>query len=93
MILRWGNRRGESASLPCPQLATVEASGWAAANVVEVVIPASLALDAGIWSPVASGIRGLVVAVEARNRLAGDESEMLDARLASLAVWPVGHHK
>ena len=67
LILRWGNHRGESAALPCSlctQLATVEAGGWAAANVVEVVIPAALALDAGIWSPVAGGIRGLVVADE-----------------------------
>ena len=53
--------------MPCSlwtQLATVEAGGWAAANVVEVVIPASLALDSGIWLPVTSGIRGLVVADE-----------------------------
>ena len=67
LVLRWGNRKGESASLPCTlwtQLATVEAGGWAAANVVEVVIPASLALDSGIWVPVASGFRGLVVADE-----------------------------
>ena len=67
LILRWGNRQGESASLPCSlwtQLATVEAGGWAAANVVEILIPASLALDSGIWVPVASGIRGLVVADE-----------------------------
>ena len=67
LILRWGNRRGESASLPCSlwtQLATVEAGGWAKANVVEVVIPAALALDSGIWIPVAGGVRGLVVADE-----------------------------
>ena len=42
----------------------MEAGGWAAANVAEVVIPAALALDSGIWSPVATGIRGLVVADE-----------------------------
>ena len=67
LILRWGNRRGESVSLPCTlwtQLATVEAGGWAAANVEEVVIPAALALDSGIWVPVAGGVRGLVVADE-----------------------------
>ena len=59
LIVRWGNRRGESgesASLPCSlwtQLATVEAGGWAAANVVEVVIPASLSLDSGLSVPIA----------------------------------------
>ena len=59
LILHWGNRQGESASLPCTlwtQLATVEAGGWASANVVEVVIPVSLALDNGIWVPVIGGI-------------------------------------
>ena len=68
LILRWGNRRGESASLPCTwtQLATVEAGGWASANVVDVVIPASLAvglrdLGAGHHTTV---IRGLAVADE-----------------------------
>ena len=64
--LRWGNRQYESESLPCSlwtQLATVEAGGWTAANVEEAIIPASLALDSGIWVPVAVGIHceGLVV--------------------------------
>ena len=45
-------------------MATVEAGGWATAIVVEVVIPATLALDAGIRVPVSGGIRGLVVADE-----------------------------
>ena len=65
LILRWENRRGESASLPCTlwkRLATVEAGGWAAENVVEVVIPATLIQDSGMgagrrWHPRPGGRR------------------------------------
>ena len=45
-------------------MATVEAGGWAAANIGEAVIPATLALDSRIRFPVTSGIRGLVVVDE-----------------------------
>ena len=70
-FLRWSNRRGESASLPCTlrtQLATAEVGGWKDTSVTEVIIPATLALESGIWFPVTSGIRGIVVADEQNMR-------------------------
>ena len=63
-VVRWGNRRGESDQLPptlWTQLATIEAGGWADAQAEEVVIPAALGRDGGIWFPVKTGIRGLMV--------------------------------
>ena len=70
-ILRWGNRRGESASLPLTlwtQQATVEAGGWKDANVEEVIIPAAFGVDGGIWFAMKTGVRGLVVADEKNER-------------------------
>ena len=70
-ILRWGNRRSESESLPSTlwtQLATVEAVGWKDASVEEVVIPASLGLDGGIWFAVKTGVRSLFVVDEKGER-------------------------
>jgi hypothetical protein len=63
-ILRWGNRRGESARLPYTawtQLDTVEGGGWGECRVEPVVIPATMGLDQGIWYRVRQGMRGLVV--------------------------------
>jgi hypothetical protein len=63
-VLRWGNRRGESRALPCTNwtwLATVEAGGWAGCEAEEIVIPATLGLDGGIWFRIREGVRGVLV--------------------------------
>jgi hypothetical protein len=63
-ILRWGNRRGESRVLPCTGwtwLATVEAGSWAKWSAEPVEIPATMALEKGIWYKVRQGLRGLLV--------------------------------
>jgi hypothetical protein len=63
-FLRWGNRRGESAQLPCTawtQTDTVEKGGWGERGAEPVVIPASIGLDKGIWFCISQGIRGLLV--------------------------------
>jgi hypothetical protein len=62
-VLRWGNRRGESARLPCTawtQADTVEKGGWRESGVERVVIPATMGLDKGVWYRVRQGIRGLL---------------------------------
>jgi hypothetical protein len=66
-VVRWGCRRGESRALPCTGwtwLATVEAGGWAPLAPAEALIPATLALENGVWYRVRQGIRGLLVADE-----------------------------
>ena len=63
-ILRWGNRRGESARLPCTawtQLDTVQTGGWGEHEVESVVVPATMGLDKGVWYRIRQGMRGLVV--------------------------------
>ncbi len=40
---------------------TIEEGNWRNARGVEVVIPASLGLDHGIWYRIRQGIRGLLV--------------------------------
>jgi hypothetical protein len=63
-VLRWGNRRGESAQLPCTawtQMDTVEDGGWGECGIEPVVIPASMGLDKGMWFGISQGIRGLLV--------------------------------
>jgi len=67
-IARWGNRRGESRHLPCSGWtwrSTVEAGSWAHCDAAEVVIPATLGLDKGLWYRIVGGVRGLLVADEA----------------------------
>jgi hypothetical protein len=62
-ILRWGNRRGESARLPCTgwtQLDTVQNGGWSEQAIELVVVPATMGLDKGVWYRIWQGIRGLV---------------------------------
>jgi hypothetical protein len=66
-IARWGNRRGQSPGLPCTawaRLATLEAGGWAELGAAEVVIPAALGLDRGVWFQIREGVRGLAVSDE-----------------------------
>jgi hypothetical protein len=58
----WGNRRGECRRLPLSGwtwLSTVEAGGWAASGAEEVVVPATLGLDNGVWYRIRQGVRAL----------------------------------
>ena len=63
-IVRWGNGSGDSQFLPrtgWTWLTTIEEGGWSNANAIPVDIPATLALDRGVWYRVRQGIRGLLV--------------------------------
>ena len=51
-LVRWGTRRDESQILPptgWTWQASVESGGWGAAELHPVVIPATLAIENGIW--------------------------------------------
>ena len=57
-------RRGESRTLPrtgWPKLATAEAGLWAGWGAEAVDVPASLALDNGVWYAVRQGVWGMLV--------------------------------
>jgi hypothetical protein len=63
-VVRWGNGRGQSRSLPRTGWTwheTVEQGGWRGLDPVFVDIPATLGLERGIWFPIRQGIRGLLV--------------------------------
>jgi hypothetical protein len=63
-VLHWGNRRGESAQLPCTawtQMDTVKKGGWGERGVEPVVIPATMGLDKGVWFCIRQGTLALVV--------------------------------
>jgi hypothetical protein len=63
-LVRWGNGRGRSRRLPrtgWTWKATVEQGGWAGAAPGVVRIPATLALEKGIWYRVRQGMHGLLV--------------------------------
>ena len=71
VLVRWGNRRGESVQLPFTLWtlqATIDAGGWLETGAEEVVIPAAMGFDAGIWFAVTKGIRGLLVPDEKGER-------------------------
>jgi hypothetical protein len=64
IIARWGCRRAESRVLPCSawtRLTTVEAGQWAQWRAEEVVVPASLCFDSGVWFKVRQGFRAVWV--------------------------------
>jgi hypothetical protein len=66
-LVRWSNRRGECRALPCTGWTwhtTVESGDWADRASGEVVIPATLGLDRGVWFCIRQGVRGLLVADE-----------------------------
>ena len=66
-LVRWGNRRGESRALPCTGWtwhSTVASGAWADRAPAEVVVPATLGLDRGVWFCIRQGVRGLLVADE-----------------------------
>jgi hypothetical protein len=63
-VVRWGNGRGQSRFLPrtgWTSQDTIEEGAWRNLKAVPVDIPASLALDQGVWYRVRQGIRGLLV--------------------------------
>lgn len=63
-ILRWGNRRGQSRALPCTGWvwrSSLEAGRLAEWRAEPVVIPASIAVDRGVWYQVREGVRGVAV--------------------------------
>lgn len=66
-LVRWGNGRGRSRCLPrtgWTWKATVEQGGWAGSAPGVVRIPATLALEKGIWFRVRQGMHGLLVTDE-----------------------------
>jgi hypothetical protein len=72
-IVRWGNGRGQSRSLPptgWTWLATIHEGGWGGTTAVPIDIPATLALERGVWYRVRQGIRGLLVPDERSNAVA-----------------------
>jgi hypothetical protein len=63
-VVAWGCRRGESRELPCTGWTwreSVESGRWAAWAAEPVVIPATYALEGGVWFRVKQGIRGVLV--------------------------------
>jgi hypothetical protein len=67
LLARWGNHRGESRFLPCTGRTwhtTVASGAWADRAPAEVIIPATLGLDRGVWFGIRQGVRGLLVADE-----------------------------
>jgi hypothetical protein len=64
-IVRWGNGRGQSRSLPrtgWTWLATIRDGGWSGSEALQVDIPASFGLETrGVWFLIETGIKGLLV--------------------------------
>ncbi len=63
-VVRWGNSRGESRFLPrtgWTWLETIQEGHWLSSGAISVDIPASLALDRGVWYRVRQGLCGLLV--------------------------------
>jgi hypothetical protein len=66
-VARWGNGLGQSRFLPrsgWTWQTSIDDGDWRNLDAVLVDIPASLALDTGVWYRVRQGLRGLVVADE-----------------------------
>jgi hypothetical protein len=64
LVVRWGCGRGESRRLPVggwTKLTTVEAGYWSGCGGEPVDVPASLALDNGVWYAVRQGLRAVLV--------------------------------
>ena len=63
LVVRWGNTRNRSRALPrsCwTWRETIESGYWAKIGAVKVEIPASLALEGGVWYPLRRGIWGVL---------------------------------
>jgi hypothetical protein len=66
-VVRWGSRRNQTKVLPCTGwtwLAAVEEGRWATWEGVEVVVPATMGLENGVWFRIRQGIRGVLVCDE-----------------------------
>jgi hypothetical protein len=70
LVVGWGNRRGVCQLPPTlwTSTATIAAGRWSHTDAEECVIPATLRLDGGMWFPVGSEVRGLVVTDEQRRQ-------------------------
>ena len=67
VLPRWGNMREQSRLLPKAAWTwreTIEAGGWNHVETESVIIPASFALEGGVWYKVRIGLQGLLVADE-----------------------------
>jgi hypothetical protein len=63
-VVRWGNRRGQSPQLPptaWARLDTLRRGAWGDRETAEVLIPATLGLDRGVWFRLREGLRGVLV--------------------------------
>jgi hypothetical protein len=63
-IVRWGCRRGESRVLPVggwTRSTRVESGYWSECGAEAADVPASLALDGGVWYAIRQGVRGVLV--------------------------------
>lgn len=63
-IVRWGNTRGESRTLPrtgWTWLSSVQEGKWQGSGAIPVDIPASFGFERGVWFLITQGIRGLLV--------------------------------
>jgi hypothetical protein len=63
-LARWGSRRGETAVLPLTGWTwqeTVTSGWWAAAGAEPVDVPATMAVEGGIWYAVRQGMRALLL--------------------------------
>lgn len=63
-LVQWGNKRRQGTSLPVTawtKLATLQDGGWGAREVTQVVIPAVMGFDRGIWFQTTEGLHGIVI--------------------------------
>jgi hypothetical protein len=69
LLVRWGNRRGESRRLPYTGwtwLSTVEGGYWTGYGAELVDVPATLGLEDGVWFQIRQGVRAVLVRDEAK---------------------------
>jgi hypothetical protein len=69
LVIPWGNRRGESKSLPqtvWTRQTIIQSGAWGEGELHPVIIPATLELDRGVWYCIRQGVRGVVVYDEAK---------------------------
>lgn len=66
-LARWGAGRRRGGKWPCAPWVRLDTlrRGWGGGEVVPVVIPASLALDGGVWFAVREGVHGVAARDEA----------------------------
>jgi hypothetical protein len=82
-LLPWGARRGDKSGLPCTSMvwkATLERGVLREAAPELAAVPASFALDCGVWFHVVQGIQALVV------------SGRQEQPVAYLLVEPASHY-